>query len=410
MMGMKSIRFLGALWALLAFGLVVFAQPITKEQKAEVLKGVEEIILNRAFVPGVDFKKWPEFIAKQQESIDQSETIAAFTTAVNRALREFGLSHISLRTPRAAAARNQTTAVGVGITVREEEEGLRVRVIQEQGPAKDLDLKPGDLIIEIDGKPAKSAGDLEGDEGTQIKIKVRKEAGDVKELTLQRQRFSTVRPETLSWLDDDTAVLRIYTFSAGYSASNIEKLMIEASKAKYLIVDLRNNGGGASTNLHHLLCLLLPDDTAYGSFVSRRLADRYVQSTKKEANDVVAIAEWNPNKLRTRKRSIEPFKGKIAVLTNRGSASASEIVAAALKECSEAVIVGQSTAGAVLASTFGRLAHGFQLQYPVSDYVTIKGVRLEKNPLKPDAEVTRLSPGQEDAAVARAANLLKSKS
>jgi carboxyl-terminal processing protease len=83
---------------------------------------------------------------------------------------------------------------------------------------------------------------------------------------------------------------------------------------------------------------------------------------------------------------VKPFTGKIAVLTNRGSASASEITTAALKEQVGAIQVGQRTAGAVLASTYGRLPEGWSLQYPVSDFVTGKGLRLESNPLAPDVE------------------------
>src|SRR5262245_23290748 len=73
-------RVLAALLA--AIPLLAFAQPITAEQKAEVLKGVEDIVLKRAFIPGVDFSKWPEFLAKQKETIDAATEIPAFTTAV----------------------------------------------------------------------------------------------------------------------------------------------------------------------------------------------------------------------------------------------------------------------------------------------------------------------------------------
>ena len=107
------------------------------------------------------------------------------------------------------------------------------------------------------------------------------------------------------------------------------------------------------------------------------------------ANDAISIANWTDRKSKTREnRSVKPFAGKIAVLTNRGSGSASEITTLALKEQVGAISVGQRTAGAVLASVYGRLPEGWSLQYPVSDYVSAKGVRIEGNPIVPDIEET----------------------
>ena len=95
------------------------------------------------------------------------------------------------------------------------------------------------------------------------------------------------------------------------------------------------------------------------------------------------------------------------MLINRGSASASEICAAALRECSAAPIIGSKSAGAVLASTYARLALGWELQYPVTDYVTIKGMRLEGNPLQPDHETTSNPDSKEDVVLAKALEMLR---
>jgi carboxyl-terminal processing protease len=97
------------------------------------------------------------------------------------------------------------------------------------------------------------------------------------------------------------------------------------------------------------------------------------------------------------------------VLINRGSASASEICAAALREVAGAKLIGSRTAGAVLASTYARIGD-WELQYPVTDYVTIKGLRLEGNPLQPDEEVSASGNGREDAVLAKALELLRASS
>lgn len=387
------------------------AQPaeLSSETKASILKGIEEIVTQRAFVPGVDFNKWTEFIEKRRSEVDEAKDEAAFGRVVNQALRDFGFSHIRLSNPRSTAQRGQTSAVGSGANVVVNEDGLRVQRVIDRGPAKDLGLEVGDVITKIDGKKPLSVDELNGEEGTKKSVEIKKASGEVKVVELEIKRYSTVREETLTWVDDDTAVLKVFTFSAGYGRENIEKLMGEAAKAKYLVVDLRSNGGGAVNNMNHFLSLLMPNDTVIGTFVNRRMADQYHEEHPEAPIDPISIAKWTDRQSKTRERpTLKPFNGKIAVLTNRGSASASEITTAALKEQVGAVQVGSRTAGAVLASTYGRLPEGWSLQYPVSDFVTGKGVRLESNPLTPDIEENgRPSEDGKDPVVEAAIKLIK---
>ncbi len=148
-------------------------------------------------------------------------------------------------------------------------------------------------------------------------------------------------------------------------------------------------------------------ESVIGAFISKEDAAAYEKKHGITPNDPVKLAEFKERKYSTFKAKVDPFKGKIAVLTNRGSASASEITAAALREVAGAPLVGTRTAGAVLASVYGRLPHGFELQYPITDYVTAKGMRLEGNPLSPDAEITTRPEGEKDDALDKAIDLLK---
>ncbi len=390
--------------------LTAWAQDMTVEQKEQVLGGIKEIIDRRAFVPGVDFKKWDTFLEGRKEDLDKAGDVNAFAGVINRALREFGFSHIRLLTPRAASSRNQTSTIGIGATVSSGTDGLVVRRIYDESPAALAGLKVGDIITVVNGVKPQASGDLEGEEGQKKTLMVKKGDGQEVTVEIEIKKFSTVRKETLTWVNDDTAVLRIFTFSAGYGRENIEGLLKEANgKAKHLILDLRSNGGGAVSNLNHLLSLLLPNDTEYGIFVSRRVHEQYVEANPSSgADDMAALAKWSKDKTKTRTRQgTTPFKGRIAVLINRGSASASEICAAALKDNADAILVGDRSAGAVLASTFARLPEGFSLQFPVSDYVTAKGMRLEANPLQPDARVTERVTEESDPVVTKALEMLE---
>lgn len=358
-------------------------------------------------MPGLDLNKWPEYLEKQREDLDKVEKVSDLSRTVNRALRDFGISHVRFLTPTQAENRNRTTVVSIGVMARPEKSTLIVTTVIPDGPAATAGIKQGDVIIEVDGKAPESPAVLTGEIGSEVKLKVK--SGDAeKELTLKRASVSNARPETLTWVAEDTAVLRIWTFSRGYNRRNIETLMKEASqKAKYMIIDLRSNGGGSTANLLHLLSLFVKADTDIGTFVGRSTVRDY-EKDNTPSTDPIKIAAAAKNKYRTRKQTLEPFAGKVAVLINRGSASASEIFATGLREAINAPILGTRSAGAVLASVFGTLPQGFQIQYPVSDYVSIKGVRLEKNPIVPDIEVTGTAQDGKDPVVEKAVEKLKS--
>lgn len=404
----SSIRLISVVGLLLT-AFVARAQDLTAEQKQSVLKSVQETLTTRAFVPGIDFKKWDEFIEKKKATLDEAKDVNEFARVVNQALRDFGISHCRLQTPRAAAARGKTTTVGPGVQVTPEETGLRVRRVFEQSDAKAQGLEEKDLILKVNGTKPTKADELAGELGTKMTLEVQKADGTVKTVEVTFKEYSIVRKETLEWANDEVAVLKIPTFSAGYDRANIEKLVGDANvKAKSLILDLRSNGGGAVTNLNHLLSLLMPEGTTYGTYVNRRLADSFTKEKPDEAVTAAAIAEWTTTKAKTRKLTTEPFRGKIAVLINRGSASASEIVAAALHENVNAKLVGGKSAGAVLSSVFVKLVEGFSIQIPVSDYITVKGRRLEANPLEPDVLTAAVrKEGESDPIVMKAVEVLK---
>jgi nucleotide-binding universal stress UspA family protein len=310
------------------------APTLNQTQKKEVIDAIGKTLVERAFVPNIDFGTWPELVRRESDMVERSSTPAAFTATLNRLLRTYGISHIRL-------------SPGSG----------RVASAPSLPSVNDV------LLL-------------------------------VQEAPLRRETLTIV---------GEIAVLRVPTFSDGYSRENIEE------DAKGLILDLRRNGGGASSNLNHLLSLILPPNTEYGVFLSRRIVSDWQRAHPNEEVDLGRVATWTTSRARTRPRGIDPFKGPIAVMIDRGSASASEITAAALKENADAILVGSPSAGAVLASVNARLPLGFSLQYPVSDYITTKGRRLEKQPLEPDVKEAGRVTSSDDPVRAAALKAVRAK-
>jgi carboxyl-terminal processing protease len=167
-------------------------------------------------------------------------------------------------------------------------------------------------------------------------------------------------------------------------------------------------------NLEHLLGMLCPPDKPIGTFISKPLVRRYNAETGEDGKDLAKVAAWSDQKIKPRlNRRVARYKGNIAVLVNRWSGSASEIAAAALRDNAGATVVGTKSAGAVLVSVIVPASNGFMLQYPLSDYVTVSGLRLEGNGVTPDIEAAdpklRL-PDTKDEVVEKAVQTLMTKS
>lgn len=399
-------RSLCLLPALFALAPVALGQPIAPENKDRVLSAMQNTIQRQAFVPGVDFGQWPAFLEKRRPEVDSAPDIPSFALAVNSALRDFGISHIRLLTPQNVKTRTTGQAQGFGFGALRGESGLLITAVAPQSPAFQLGLETGDEILEVEGVANPPAVMIPAEQETGLFTIKKKRTGQVKHYMIAKKAYSTDRPNTLTWPEPSTAVLRIPSFSRTYDRKQIEGFVAEVTKkkAKALILDLRANGGGLVANCQHLLSLLSPPGTPFGTSVTRTMAERYAKETGGDMKDMVAVAKWAGPSSKTFKLRQPPYLGKLAILLDRGSASASEITGAVLKEHRNAILIGRPSAGAVLVSLYIPLRDpsGFEVQIPLSDYVSPGGMRLEKNPLKPDITVEAPVSPESDPVVTEA--------
>jgi carboxyl-terminal processing protease len=139
-----------------------------------------------------------------------------------------------------------------------------------------------------------------------------------------------------------------------------------AHRVKAVVLDLRGNPGGQGAMAIPVASLFVSGPVTLGTMHFRELTQTF--TAKPEMGGV-------------------PFTGPLAILTDEGTASAAEILAAGLQEAKRAIVVGDTSLGAVLPSVIAALPGGAVMQYVVADFKTPKGVALEGRGVQPDRRV-----------------------
>ena len=257
---------------------------------------------------------------------------------------------------------------GVGLHVNPSREGLLVTSAFE-GPAREAGIRRGDVIVSIDGRPAdrmrfeRSLVLIQGEEGTTVRLTVRRPRIGKLRFTLVRQELPA--PTSLVRMDraagKKVGYARIYSFSERTSADlRAVTRRLVAAGARGLVLDLRDNPGG----------LLLEAVRSVSLFL-----DEGVVCTTEGLHQARRVFEVS---------GPTPFpRIPIAVLVNRGSASASEIVAAGLAENSRAVVVGQRTYGKAAVQSLRELSNGAALKLTTATYRTPRGHDLLGTGVRP---------------------------
>ncbi|MGI0510135.1 S41 family peptidase [Treponema denticola] len=238
-------------------------------------------------------------------------------------------------------------------------------------------LQPGDYIIEIDGVKTEEITQedvlnmLRGKEGTQVTIKVLRGKSLKFDLTLTR---AIIEVPTIKYtkIGKDIAYIRLIEFNPNLAkriTEAIEKLQEEGCTK--LIFDLKNNPGGLITSSIDVASIFLES----GVVVSTKGRARNTSETYNVRRFVKKLPKDMP----------------IVVLINEGSASASEIVAGALKDHKRAYLVGTRSYGKGLVQSVVQLSEKELVKLTIARYYSPSGANINKQGILPDLEVKRPS-------------------
>ena len=261
--------------------------------------------------------------------------------------------------------------VGMELTFRNNHTVV-VRTLPDN-PARKASIKPGDRIVKIDdenvdGKTTEDvAKKLRGKAGDKVKVEVLRGA-ETLTFEMTREKINNVSAD-ISY-SDKTAIISVYRFAEDTGA--LVRKLAEQAKAKQVdkvILDLRNNGGGYVSAAGEMLSLWLNG------------GDKYMIEKSIHNDDKTDYVPRGKNPI---------FKDtKTIVLINRSTASASEIVAGALKDYQKATIVGMTSFGKGVMQTMLNLSDGGKLKVTTAHWYTPNGSSINKTGIKPDVEIDR---------------------
>lgn len=262
---------------------------------------------------------------------------------------------------------------GLGMQIEVRDGKLLVVAPLHDTPASRAGIEAGDWIIEINGESTEgitqeqAVKKLRGPKGTRVTLKVRREDGSERIFELVRD-IITIKIVSYSVLaGGQVGYIQVYTFNT-MTRAEVEKALTDLVNrgVRGLILDLRNNPGGLLNQAVDLASLFV-DEGPVLKVQSRISSDVYNSRGNRYPNL------------------------PLAVLINRGTASASEIVAGAIRDHRMGVLFGKRTFGKGVIQTSFTLSDGSAILLTTAEYFTPKGHRVHETGLTPDVLIEKES-------------------
>lgn len=269
---------------------------------------------------------------------------------------------------------------GIGSVISKKGDNIIVREPYKNSPAAKSGLLPGDIILSIDGNTVKNKNTedvsamLKGQPGKEITIKIERqfEAKPIEKKIL-REKIQLPSVPYFGMANDSTGYVYLTSFTDKSAADVREAIITLKNKgAKAMILDLRGNSGGLLDQAVEIVNFFVPKGSKVVSIQGK------IKQSDKTYN-----AEKNP---------VVP-EMPLAVLIDRGSASASEIVSGALQDLDRAVIIGSRSFGKGLVQSVRDLAYNTKLKVTTGKYYIPSGrciQALDYSHRNPDGSVGKI--------------------
>ena len=291
---------------------------------------------------------------------------------------------------------------GIGVTVGPDKRGLRISEVLPGSPAKRVGIHPGDVIVAVEGQSIAgksldlATARIRGKAGTKVKLTVVSSGGRRRTVTVGRAnvRVPVVRSKIVKVGGKKVVDVHLSTFTAAGAGDQVGAAVRKglSKGAKGVILDLRDNGGGLLDEAISTASVFIPK----GTIVSTDGRNR-------------------PRQVYDARGGAIPSKIPLAILVNKGSASASEIVSGAIQDRKRGILVGTRTFGKGVFQEIMGLPNGGALDITVGQYFLPSGRNLggkgvsEGSGLKPNVFVRDKVKTKKDETLDRALQALEPK-
>lgn len=258
---------------------------------------------------------------------------------------------------------------GIGVHIAEIGDKIVVIDVIDETPAKKSGLKTGDFILKVNqtstkGFDLKKVADMiRGKAGTNVILTIQRNHQQlVKKILREKIAIKSVYYKPI---DNNLAYIRISSFISEDTTTEMGAALKKAQNAKGIILDLRGNNGG-----------LLPN----AIFIANMFLEKGI---------IVSIVDRNNHKESIKADNTGIHTNKpLVLLINQSSASASEILAGALKDLKRAVLVGEKSYGKGVVQKIFSLPDGSGINITIAKYLTPNGSNIDKIGINPDYRVT----------------------
>ena len=330
-------------------------------------------------------------------SLNQSQILIQLKKGLVKATDDPYSEYYSSKEGQLLFSKLQGSFVGIGIYVGQRDDKIMVISPIKGSPAEKAGLLPGDFILEVDGVHTHGLSidevitRIKGQQGTEVVLEIhRLDQNQARDFSVTIRREQIKAPGVIAEIKEDICILTIFQFITGdNNTADLARQQAEdclEQKAKGVILDLRSNPGGDLEITPQVAGLWLSSDQVVVS----------LKRKSGESEDLKAKGQPILKDL------------PLVVLINQGSASAAEILAAALDDYQVATLVGQTTFGKTSVQTVSVLSNQEVLKLTTNHWYTPFGRHL-KNGLQPDVQINDDLETIDDEQLNHALRIIKGK-
>lgn len=336
-----------------------------------------DLVAQKIFLADEPIKKWHRTCMRRQRLVTPYSPRKLIIKDINNVLGLLNVSHLEIYDASAVRSIWKGESKETGIEADFVDSELVIFKIHPHSPAATAGLKKGDVISTINGEQP-NPWEAQSESGTYV-IERRREKRSVQIKTAVIQRSEQITLEKRG----KALVIQIPSFQARFfSDEKMQEIAEGVVQSTRVVVDLRGNVGGNFVSGLRFLSNFICQPAEVGSLIRPRSVEKTSAEMPNDLRDEKQLEKLNQNHKLSLKTFASKicFKGEVRVLVDGKTASVAELVAQALKEFRQALLLGNVTRGQLLVGVWyplNEVGPGVEISIPEAYYISAQKRRIE---------------------------------